>query len=434
MQGPGALPARRARPEPPALPPAAGGLGTSAGVAPRRPAGHHATLARRLLLAAAGLLAVLAVAFFFALAPVVGARMNRVEGRPGSTPVSDRARRLHQSLRIADLHDDLLLWDRDPLRRSTNGHSDVPRLVEGNVAVQIFSTVTKTPRGHNYQGNSDQTDNITLLAVASRWPPRTWSSTLERALHQAEKLRRAATASRGRLTLVASRAALAEALEARAAQPPGGRRVVGILATEGLHLLGGKLESLETLFAAGFRSAGLAHFFDNEVAGSAHGLSRGGLTPLGGTVLRRMEELRMIVDLAHASPRAVDEVLAAAGRPVMVSHVGVQAVCPGPRNLGDDQLRRLARNGALIGIGFWDGAACDISPRGIARSMRHAIGVAGLARVALGSDWDGATTVAFDAAHLEALTQALLDEGFSDDEIRAVMGENAVRFLLQGLP
>jgi len=112
----------------------------------------------------------------------------------------------------------------------------------------------------------------------------------------------------------------------------------------------------------------------------------------------------------------------------------VTAVCPGPRNLTDDQLRRLAKNGALVGIGYWDGAVCESSPRAIARSIHHAIAVAGVSHVALGSDWDGATRVPFDAAHLVVLTQALLDEGLPEEAIRAVMGENAIRFLLENLP
>lgn len=382
--------------------------------------------ATALLLAAAGI-------FFFALPPVVAARMNRVETR-AVHEVSERARRLHASLRIADLHDDLLLWDRDPLRRSTRGHSDVPRLAEGNVAVQLFSTVTEVPRGYSYEGNAGGMDLVTPLAIASRWPASSWNSRLARALHQGDKLRRAAAASEGRLVVATSRAELAAAMEARARQPAGRRVVVAVLATEGLHALEGRLETLDALFEAGFRSAGLAHFADNAAAGSAHGARRGGLTPLGRDALRRMEERRMIVDLAHASPRAFDEALALARRPVMVSHTGVSAVCPGPRNLADGQLRRLARNGALVGIGYWDGAVCDRSPRAIARSIRHAVKVAGVRHVALGSDWDGATTVPFDASRLEVLTQALLDEGLPEDAIRAVMGENALRFLLANLP
>lgn len=386
-----------------------------------------AFLAAVLLLAAAG-------ALFFVVPPVAAARMNRVVGGAQSRGVSDRARRLHGSLRIADLHDDLLLWDRDPLRRSTHGHSDVPRLAEGNVAVQLFSTVTEVPRGYNYGANRGAGDLVTALAVASRWPPRTWGSRLERALHEGDKLRRAAAASGGRLVLATSRAGLAAALVARAREPEGRRAVIAVLATEGLHALEGRLEAVDALFAAGFRSAGLAHFADNAAAGSAHGAGKGGLTPLGRAAFRRMEERRMVVDLAHASGRAFDEALAMARRPVIVSHGGVTAVCPGPRNLTDDQLRRLARNGALVGIGYWDGAVCESSPRAIARSIHHAIAVAGVSHVALGSDWDGATRVPFDAAHLVVLTQALLDEGLPEEAIRAVMGENAIRFLLENLP
>jgi membrane dipeptidase len=383
---------------------------------------------------AAGAVALAAVAFLTLAAPLAGLRLNRLDRRRPPPRPSSQALQLHHSLRIADLHDDVLLWDRDPLRRSWSGHSDLPRLQDGNVAVQIFSTVTWTPRGIRDLNNAAGSDDITLLAVASRWPARSWRNHLERALYQADKLRRAAADSGGRLAIVTSRAELAAALAGRDALPPGPRPVAGLLSVEGLHALDGRVEGLDALFAAGFRAAGLVHFFDNEVAGSAHGVGRGGLTPLGRQALRRMEELRMVVDLAHASPATLEEVLSLATRPVLVSHGGVQAVCPGPRNLGDAQLRRLAVKGALFGVGYWAKAVCDTSPRGVARSIRHAAQVMGIEHVALGSDWDGAVTVAFDASQLAELTQGLLDEGFSEPEIRAVMGENAIRFLLQALP
>jgi microsomal dipeptidase-like Zn-dependent dipeptidase len=390
------------------------------------------TRGRRALTALAVAVPVAAFLFFFVVARVVGARMNRVDATKALV-VSPRADSLHQTLRIADLHNDLLLWDRNPVGRGLTGHTDVPRLVEGNVAVEVFSTVTKTPKGQNYQSNSAASDNITLLAIASRWPRRTWNSRLQRALHEAGKLQHAAGVSEGRLVLVNSATELRRALEYRA-QAPYIKPVAGLLNTEGLQALDGQLANLDTLFAHGFRMAGLAHFFDNEVAGSAHGVDKGGLSPLGRAVVARMQSLQMLVDLAHVSPRAFDDVLAVATRPVVVSHTGVQATCAGPRNLTDDQLRRLAVNGALIGIGFWDGAVCDIAPRNIARAIRHAVNVAGLQHIALGSDWDGATTVAFGANDLAQLTEALLQEGFSPDEIRAVMGENAIRFLLENLP
>lgn len=387
---------------------------------------------RRLLVALAIAIPAAALVFFFAVARVVGARMNRIDDATAIV-VSARADSLHRTLRVVDLHDDLLLWDRDPAARGFSGHTDVPRLVEGNVAVEVFSTVTKTPKGQNYERNSAASDNITLLAVASRWPRRTWNSRLQRALYEAGKLQHAAAVSEGRLVVVTTAGELARALDYRSTTP-GVKPVAGILNTEGLQALDGELANLDTLFAHGFRMAGLAHFFDNEVAGSAHGIAKGGLSVLGRRVVQRMQQLQMVVDLAHVAPRAFDDVLEMATRPVVVSHTGVQGTCAGPRNLTDDQLRRLAVHGALIGIGFWDGAVCDISPRSIARAIRHAGNVAGLSHIALGSDWDGATTVAFGADQVSQLTEALLQEGFSAPEIRAVMGENAIRFLLENLP
>jgi microsomal dipeptidase-like Zn-dependent dipeptidase len=390
------------------------------------------TLARRLLAGLAVAAVVAALAFFFGVARVVGARMNRVDAQRAIVP-SDRAVSLHATLRVADMHNDLLLWDRDPVSRASWGHTDVPRLLEGNVTLQVFSTVTKTPKGQNYERNSAATDNITLLAIASRWPRRTWNSRLQRALHQADKLEHASAISEGRLIVAHRAEELRKALDFRASTP-GIKPVVGVLSTEGLQAIDGELGNLDTLFAHGFRLAGLAHFFDNEVAGSAHGEAKAGLTALGRRVVERMQTLGMVVDLAHVSPQAFGEVLAMATRPVVVSHTGVRATCPGPRNLTDEQLRALAANGALIGIGFWDGAVCDVSPRAIAKAIRHAADVAGLERVALGSDWDGATTVAFGADQAFQLTEALLQAGFTEAEIRAVMGENLIRFLLANLP
>lgn len=261
-------------------------------------------------------------------------------------PPSERARALHARLFIADLHDDALLWSRDLLRRHDYGHTDLPRLQEGRVALQVFSTVTKTPRGINFERNGADTDNITPLAMAQRWPPRTWNSLLERALYQGEKLRDAAAASGGRMQVVRTRADLQALVAAGGA---GGGRLAALLATEGLHPLEGRLENIDRLYDAGFRTmAGLTHFFDNEVGGSAHGLEKGGLTPFGRAVVRRLEEKKILVDLAHASPRVVDEVLTMATRPLVVSHTGVQGTCPGPRDLSDAHLRRIAA--ALGGV------------------------------------------------------------------------------------
>lgn len=344
--------------------------------------------------------------------------------------ITPEARRLHAALRVVDLHDDLLLWNRDPLERHERGHTDVPRLLEGRTAIQVFSAVTKSPRGLNYDSNTGDSDNITLLTVLQRWPPATWRSRTQRALFQARRLRDAARRSAGALTVIVS----AADLDAFLNTPNAGTTALGgILAIEGLHALDGQLANVDTLYAAGYRMMGLTHFFDNEVAASAHGVSKGGLTELGRQIVRRMEALGIAVDLAHLAPAGVDEVLRMATRPVVVSHTGVQATCPGPRNLTDDQLRAIATNGGLIGIGYWDGAICEASAPSAARAMRHVALVAGVQHVALGSDFDGATEVPFDASQLVQMTQALLAEGFSEIEIRGIMGENAIRFLRASL-
>lgn len=377
-----------------------------------------------------GVLPVVAIIGFFAFAPgIVEKGMNEVVASP-MPRVTDETRALHAALQIADMHGDTLLWKRSVLDPAGRGHIDLPRLVQGNVALQIFSSVTKTPKGQNYDSNGADSDAITMLAVVQLQPVRTWNSLLERSLWHATKLDRAAAASSGRLRLIRTAAELDTLLADRAA----GRKIVGgMLSIEGLQDIEGKLANLDRLHAAGFRMAGLAHFFDNEVAGSMHGIRKGGLTPLGRQVVRRMEALGMIVDVAHSSHQAVGEVLAMATRPVVSSHGGVQATCKVNRNLTDDEIRGIARTGGLVGIGYWDAAVCSTAPAEIARAIAHVRDLVGIDHVALGSDYDGAVTTGFDTSQLVAVTQALVDRGFSADEVRKVMGGNLIRLLRVGI-
>ena len=368
---------------------------------------------------------------FFLLGPgMIERSMNKVEGG-ALPPVSEHARALHRTLTIVDLHSDTLLWKRSLLTRAGRGHVDLPRLEEGHVALQVFSSVSKTPKGQNYDANSADGDNITSLVIAQLQPVRTWGSLLERSLWHAEKLHRAETASNGQLRAVASPVDLDALLAARR----GGKAVpVGaLLSIEGLQDLEGDIANLDKLHAAGFRMAGLTHFFDNRLAGSMHGLKKGGLTPFGRRVVRAMEAKGMIVDLAHLSHAGVADVLAMARRPVVSSHGGVQATCKVNRNLSDAEIRGVAATGGLVGIGYWDAAVCDLSPASIAKAMKHVRDLVGIEHVALGSDYDGATTVRFDTSQLVQVTQALIDAGFSDDEIRAAMGGNAIRVLRAGI-
>ncbi|MEZ4702110.1 MAG: membrane dipeptidase [Rhodothermales bacterium] len=377
---------------------------------------------------------VLAVALllFFLIAPgQVDRRMNRVAGDAGPAPSAD-AQRMYDTLAVADLHADVLLWARNIRYRYDRGHIDLPRLQDAGVALQVFSAVTRVPTGLNYERNSATGgDLITWLALTEWWPPHTWFSLRNRALYQAAKLDRFASDSDGQLVVIHSREDLEVFLRRRQASP---RMVAGVLSLEGLHAMEGRMDALQALFNAGYRLFGLAHFFDNEVAGSAHGEAQGGLTPLGREALAWMEAHRAIVDLAHSSPATVDEVLDLATRPIVVSHTGVQGTCPGPRNLTDAQIDRIAAKGGLIGIGFWDAAVCELSAASIARALRYTADRAGVDHVALGSDFDGATTTPFDATGLPHLVPALLQEGFSGAEVGQIMGGNVIRFLRENLP
>lgn len=382
---------------------------------------------KRLLMTGASLLLALG---FFALPSFLDYRMNSTADH-GPYQASAAARALHRQLWIADLHDDALLWQRDPLQRHSYGHADLPRLLEGNVGLQVFAAVTKTPRGLNYASNAADSDNITPLVIAQRWPRATWNSLLQRALYQSQRLQQAERDSQGLLQIVRSRKELRQALARRNPEQPS---LAAILATEGLHPLEGQLENVDVLFEAGYRIAGLTHFFDNELGGSAHGLEKGGLTPFGREVVKRLEQRHMLIDLAHASKPMIDDVLAMATRPLLVSHTGVAGTCPGPRNLSDEHLRRIAAGGGLVGIGYWDGAVCATSVDAIIKAIRYSVDLIGVEHVALGSDFDGTIHAPFDTRGLALLTDGLLKAGFSAEQITAIMGGNVQRLLLQYLP
>jgi microsomal dipeptidase-like Zn-dependent dipeptidase len=381
--------------------------------------------------AASAALAASFVAYFFTLFPRhLAARLNGVpHSRP--PPVTDTARDLHSTLFVADMHCDALMWNRDLSERGAWGHVDLPRLAEGNVSLQVFSAVTKIPLVPRHTRNSDRTDGMTPIAAAQRWPRRTWSSLVERALFQAGKLHDAAAGSNGRLSVVRTAAELERFVRIRGDRP---RSVAGVLLLEGLHGLEGRVENVDRLFDAGFCIMGLVHLFDNEVGGSMHGLRRGGLTDFGRRVIERMDELGMIVDLAHASTRLIEDVLDVTTRPVVVTHTGVKGTCDTPRNLTDDEVRRVAASGGVVGIGFWKTAVCGDDPAAIVRAIRYTADLAGVDHVGLGSDFDGAVRTPFDASGLVHLTQALLDDGFDDDQIGKIMGGNTLRLLEAVLP
>ena len=388
------------------------------------------SLRKKIILLLVVLVLLVGASFFLFVPVVVDRRLNPVLASPPYL-ASARAQSLHQQLLIVDLHADSLLWQRNLLTRQSRGHVDVPRLIEGNVALQAFTIVTKTPRGMNIESNDDQTDNITPLVIAEGWPISTWRSLKARTLYQASKLSDAAARSQGKFVLIRTSADLAAYLKRRSSEPG---ITAGFLGVEGAHALEGDLNNVDVFFEQGIRMMSPTHFFDNDLGGSAHGLAKGGLTAKGKEMVKRMQAKGMIVDVAHASSKVIADVLEISTRPIFVSHTGVKGTCDNTRNLSDEQLRGIAMTGGLIGIGYWETAVCGKDAKAIARAVRHAANVAGVEHVSLGSDFDGAVAEPFDTTGLVQITDALIAEGFTYEEIKLVMGGNAIRVLLATLP
>lgn len=381
-------------------------------------------------IAVAALLVIGLVVVFTYVPARIDGRMNAVVDHPVYA-VTDEARALHSSIPVADLHADTLLWMRDPARRHDRGHTDLPRLREGGVFLQVFASVTKSPSGLNYDENTADSDDISLLAVIQRWPVDTWDSLYNRARFHARRLHRLAERSDGRFVVARTSGDVRDALAARESDSG---IMVGILATEGAHPLEGDLANIGRLYDEGYRVIGLQHFFDNELGGSLHGVSNAGLTEFGREAVLAIAERGLIIDLAHSSEAVVRDVLDLTDAPVMISHTGVRSLCETPRNISDELMARIAERGGLIGIGFWADVVCYDTPAGIARAIAYAADMFGVEAIALGSDFDGTITTRFDASELAVLTDSLLGLGMEEDDIRAVMGGNAVRFFIEHLP
>ncbi|MCG8609268.1 MAG: membrane dipeptidase [Pseudomonadales bacterium] len=384
---------------------------------------------KKFLMVVLVILVLFAVVFFGFVPEFLDDRMNRHIANERVLPTPD-VQAIHQQLFVSDLHNDALLWGRDLRKRNAIGLTDIPRLQDGNMALQGFSVVTKTPFGLNIERNDDKSDMIFWGGMAQAWPVAALGSLLQRALMMAEKLE---TLSRHdpAVYFVKSRADLSEFIAQRQRNP---KLVAGWLTLEGAQALEGDLDNLEKLYAAGYRMIAPTHFFDTAISGSAHGINKGGLTELGRKWVAEMEARFMIIDLAHASHATIDDVLAMARRPVIVSHTGVKGTCANNRNLSDEHIKAIASGGGIIGIGFWPTAVCGESVNDIARAIIYTAALVGAEHVALGSDFDGAVASPVDGSQLSHLTEALLNAGMSQADLARVMGENLKQFLLDQLP
>jgi len=317
------------------------------------------------------------VAGFFLFAPAIVERAKNRVTPHAPYPVDERARALHKRLVIGDWHCDSLLWNRNLLKRSRRGHVDFPRLRAGNVAMQVFTTVTMAPAGINVEKNAtDSRDNVTLLAIAQLWPMRTWNSLLERGLYQAARMQRWQDQAPEAVRILRNRADLAHVLKARAA----------------------------------------------------------GLTPYGREVVAALVDKGFIIDLTHSSLATARDVLAMTEVPLVVSHTGICSHCRTPRNFPDELMAEICARGGVAGIGYWQEVIGDTSPEGIAAAVIAAIELLGEDHVSLGSDFDGTAEEPFDTSELVVVTDALLKSQLPEETVAKVMGANMARLLDRMLP
>ena len=377
------------------------------------------------------LVLILLIGLFFIVAPTMVEKGQNGVINLQPHIASEEAQALHDTLTVVDLHADSLLFGRDLVHESQNGHVDFPRMRGAGAALQAFTIVTKSPAGQNYEENATAAaDNITLLAMVNLWPVSSWGSLAERALYQARMLHRFDRLDEN-FRIIKNVAELDALLEDRKSNPD---LVGGFLGIEGLHCLEGDFENLQIMIDAGFRMMSATHFFDNELGGSAHGQSGEGLTEFGRQVFTAMEEQNILIDIAHVSPAMIDDLLELTTKPMVVSHTGVKATCDSPRNLSDEHIKAIAAKGGLIAIGMWDGAVCGTDIDATIDAMRHVTDLVGADYVALGSDFDGAVTTPFDITGFPIITQKLLEADFTEEEIRKIMGENTIRVLRETLP
>lgn len=322
---------------------------------------------------------------------------------------------LHRRVAVADGHADSLMWNRDLNCASAQGHVDFPRLKEAGVKIQCFTVVTR---------GLPVIDGFWLFALKQGWPRHARADEWARCTFQVERLAAFCRESNGN----ASIAATAPQLEANLS----GGTLSAVLGIEGGHALGGKVERVAELYERGVRFMSLSHLSNNELGGtSTPFFGNKPLTAHGREVLDAMGEVGMLLDVAHASPAMLPELLAHPKARPFCSHAGVQGATPMWRNLSDQTCRAIADKGGVVGIIFAPQFLGGRTLTHVARHVAHAVNVMGEDGVGFGSDFDGMIPLPQgmrDVRDLPKLTAALLEHGLPVRIVEKVLGENYRRF------
>jgi membrane dipeptidase len=331
---------------------------------------------------------------------------------------------------VFDGHNDALTRDdaADFATGREGGHLDLPRARAGGLAGGIFALFTPTPGADHIDFDGGGRMEVELAAPIGR-----------------EMAAAATTEAAGRL-LALERAGHVRLV--RTAADLDAARADGVLAAvmhhEGAEAIDPGLQALELWYAAGLRSLGPVWSRTNAFA---HGVpfafpaspdTGPGLTAAGRRLVRRCAALGVAIDLSHINAAGFWDVARLDEAPLIASHSGVHALCASTRNLTDEQLDAIGASGGLVGIVFAapfvraDGADdADTPLETIVAHIRYAADRIGVAHVALGSDFDGATVpdALGDVAGLPRLLDALRADGFSEDEVRAIAWDNWRRVL-----
>jgi membrane dipeptidase len=320
-------------------------------------------------------------------------------------PISERAARLHRDAIVFDGHCDTLMdmtSGARPFAQSEGaGHVDLPRLVAGGMTGQIFAAYVGGKLGHRAAVETLRMIETMHEAIES-WPEQICLATCAEQVRQAKRQ----------------------------------GKIAGILSMEGAEGLLGDLKLLRAFYRLGVRNLGLTHNGRNEAAdGVAEAGTGGGLTEFGVALLQEMRRLGIMVDIAHLSPAGVAQVFELYDGPVVDSHANAAALCGHRRNLSNAQLEQLAHSGGVVGVVFLPHFISDepekASLERLLDHIDHIAHVAGIDHVGFGSDWDGfgapAAEFPQDVSGMPMITEGLVRRGYSDDEIRKVLGENWLR-------
>lgn len=334
---------------------------------------------------------------------------------PPSAALLARAKALHAAVPLIDGHNDYP-WalrgvdaGRDFAKADITGAvpalmTDIPRLRAGGLGAQFWSVYVPS----TMQGKDAVRATLEQIDVVHRMTKR-WSETFELALtaDDVERIFRKG-------------------------------RIASLIGMEGGHSIDSSLATLRMMHALGARYMTLTHSSNVPWADSATDTSaHGGLTTFGEAVVREMNWLGMLVDLSHVSPDTMQDALRVTAAPVIFSHSSSRAVHDVPRNVPDDVLRLLPRNGGVVMVTFVPGfltAAPRASVTDIANHIDHIRQVAGIDHIGLGGDFDGITAVpegVEDVSKYPVITAELLRRGYSDEDVKKILGLNVLRVMRQ---